>query len=28
MDGGFWEDLKGGWIGDPVKTWNLKPQTW
>jgi hypothetical protein len=18
----------GGWIGDPVKTWNLKPQTW
>jgi hypothetical protein len=22
----FWEHLEGGWIGDPIKTWNLKPQ--
>jgi hypothetical protein len=25
---GMWEHLEGGWIGDPLKTWNLKPQTW
>jgi hypothetical protein len=23
---GTWEHLEGGWIGDPVKTWNLMPQ--
>jgi hypothetical protein len=22
----IWEHLEGGWIGDPVKTWNLMPQ--
>jgi hypothetical protein len=22
----LWEHLEGGWIGDPVKTWNLMPQ--
>jgi hypothetical protein len=25
---GWWEHLEGGWIGDPVKTWNLIRKTW
>jgi hypothetical protein len=24
----FWEHLEGGWIGDPVKTWNLIHKIW
>jgi hypothetical protein len=24
----FWKHLEGGWIGDPVKAWNLIHKTW